>query len=481
MTNGWEEKNPLSKTSGTGSQKPWGGRFAKDLAAGVEAFTASLPFDRRLAGEDILGSLAHCRMLVRTGIISARDGELIEQGLKTIQKELQQGSFPFDISREDIHMNIEKRLIELIGPTGGKLHTARSRNDQVALDMHLFVRKEIRAVEQLLREFQEVLLQLSADLQDVVIPGYTHLQRAQPVLLSHHLMAYFWMLQRDRQRFGDLYKRADTMPLGAGALSGTGFPIDRDFTAQELDFANLYENSMDAVSDRDFVIEFIAHAAILMMHLSRLSEELVLWSSQEFSFLELSDDFATGSSMMPQKKNPDVPELVRGKTGRIYGNLLALLTVFKALPLTYNKDMQEDKEPLFDTVDTLKNVLQILPALLSSMEVKREKIRETLAADFSTATELADYLAARGLAFRDAHRVVGEIVRFCLDKGKYLRELTGEELAGFHVLLQDPQARELLEPRAAVEARNCRGGTSTAALHVQMQRARSTLEKSVFP
>ncbi len=463
--------------AGPKKEKPWGGRFTKGLDARVEAFSASLPFDRRLAKEDVLGSLAHCRMLVHTKIISPEDGALIEQGLKKIEAELEEGTFPFDLAYEDIHMNIEKRLIEIIGPTGGKLHTARSRNDQVALDMHLFVKKEIRAVEHLLRSFQETLLDLAEKNQDIVIPGYTHLQRAQPVLFSHHLMAYFWMLQRDRERFGDLYKRADTMPLGAGALSGTRFPIDREFSARELGFDQLYENSMDAVSDRDFVIEFISNAAILMMHLSRLSEELIIWSSQEFSFIELSDDFATGSSMMPQKKNPDVPELVRGKTGRIYGNLMSLLTVFKGLPLTYNKDMQEDKEPLFDTVDTLKNILELYPALLSSMEIKGKMIEQALAGDFSTATELADFLADQGVPFRESHRVVGEVVGYCLDNGKRLHELSLEELGRFHPLLKESDVRNLFNPRAAVEARACRGGTSPLALREQVQRARQLMEK----
>ncbi len=481
MSSGNEQDHSFSTESEKDSTKPWGGRFQKRLHAEMEAFAASLPFDRRLAEEDITGSLAHCRMLVRTGIISTEDGALIEQGLETIQRELGEGTFPFDLTQEDIHMNMEKRLIELIGPAGGKLHTARSRNDQVALDVHLFVKKEIIAVEHLLRSFQAELLRLSEHVQEVIIPGYTHLQRAQPVLLSHHLMAYFWMLQRDRERFGDLYKRADLMPLGSGALSGTSFPIDREFVAQELGFDHLYENSMDAVSDRDFVIEFISHAALLMMHLSRLIEELIIWSSQEFSFIELGDDFATGSSMMPQKKNPDFLELVRGKTGRVYGNLVALLTVFKGLPLAYNKDMQEDKEPLFDTVDTVKTIVKIFPAMLSSLEIKRDNIEQALDQDFSTATELADYLAGQGVPFREAHGIVGAVVRYCLDQGKTLRQLTAEELSSFHPRLQEQQAVDRLKPRAAVEARTCRGGTSTAALANQLQQAKLCLEKSVFP
>jgi len=480
--NGQNHRKSLSNDlqDGSGSEKLWGGRFARELDKKVETFSASLSFDRRLAREDILGSIAHCRMLVHTGIISAEDGVLIEQGLNEIEQELEQGTFPFDPAYEDIHMNIEKRLTEKIGPTGGRLHTARSRNDQVALDMHLIVRKETHQVDGLLRNFQEAIITLAENAQDVIIPGYTHLQRAQPVLLSHHLLAYFWMLQRDRERLGDLYSRADLMPLGSGALSGTGFPIDREFTARELEFERLYENSMDAVSDRDFVIEFLSCAAMLMMHLSRLSEELILWSSQEFSFIELADEFATGSSMMPQKKNPDIPELVRAKTGRVYGNLMALLTVFKGLPLTYNKDMQEDKEPFFDTIDTIKSVLEIFPPMLLSMEIKRDRINRALNDDFSTATELADYLAQQGVPFRESHRVVGEIVRFCLDKGKKLPDLTSKELQGFHPMLQSSEARAVLDHRTAVTARRCRGGTSPEALREQLQRAKEFLGKSVF-
>jgi len=455
--------------------KPWGGRFDAALDKKAEAFLASLPFDRRLAQEDVRGSMAHCRMLIKTGVLSPSEGELILAGLAAIAEELAGGSFPFDLSLEDIHMNVEKRLLEKIGATGGKLHTGRSRNDQVALDMHLYVRKEIIEADSLLADLQAVLLELAKKHLGVIIPGYTHLQRAQPVLFSHHLLAYFWMLQRDRERFLDAYRRADLMPLGAGALSGSSFPLDREAVAQELHFAALYENSMDAVSDRDFIVEFLACAALLIMHLSRLSEELILWSSHEFSFIELSDAFTTGSSMMPQKKNPDIPELVRGKTGRVYGNLLALLTVLKGLPLTYNKDMQEDKEPLFDSADTIKNILELFPGLLSSMKIKEDKLKKAVGEDFSTVTELADFLAGRGIPFREAHAIVGRVVRFALDAGKLPVELSRSELAAFHPLLDSDLTPQLLKPQHAVASHRSRGGTAPQAVKAQLSRARRTL------
>ena len=457
--------------------KPWGGRFKEELDKKAEAFTASLPFDCRLAEEDIQGSMAHCRMLVKTGILTAQEGDLILNGLQEIGGEISRGEFPYDLSLEDIHMNIEKRLIDKIGPVGGKLHTARSRNDQVALDMHLYVKKELREAEKLICRLQEVILELAQKTLDVIIPGYTHLQRAQPVLLAHHLLAYFWMLQRDRERFLDAFKRADLMPLGAGALSGTSFPVDREEVARELGFGALYENSMDAVSDRDFILEYLSCSSFLMMHLSRLSEELILWTSHEFSFLELGDAFTTGSSMMPQKKNPDVPELVRAKTGRVYGNLMALLTVLKGLPLTYNKDLQEDKEPLFDSVDTVKNVLSIYAQLLKSVQVRREKIAAAMQDDFSTATELADYLALRGLPFREAHHLVGKLVRHCLDEGKLLKDLSSDELAAFHPFLGSDEALARLSPENAVWAKKSRGGTAPAAVRRQLQAAREALKK----
>ncbi len=455
---------------------PWGGRFQESLDKKAEAFTASLSFDRRLVAEDIQGSKIHCRMLVKTGIISTQEGDLILKGLEEIEQELSRGEFTPDPALEDIHMNIEKKLIDKIGPVGGKLHTGRSRNDQVALDMHLFVKREIIEVEKLLHALQKTILTVARAQREVIMPGYTHLQRAQPVLFSHHLLAYFWMLQRDRERFIDSYQRADLMPLGAGAISGTSFPIDREYLCSELDFKKMYENSMDAVSDRDFVLEFLSDSAFLMMHLSRLSEELVLWSSQEFSFVELGDAFSTGSSMMPQKKNPDVPELVRAKTGRVYGNLLSLLTVLKGLPLTYNKDMQEDKEPLFDTVDTVKDVLSLYNELLRDIKLHKDKLQNAVKGDYATATELADYLALRGVPFREAHHTVGKLVRYCLDREMWLTELSPEEAGAFHPLLGEAEALENIKPEEAIKGKNSRGGTSPQALEKQMDRAVRVLE-----
>ncbi len=455
---------------------PWGGRFSEGPSEEIALFTASLPFDCRLAREDILGSIAHCRMLAKTGILGKQESELIIKGLQEIEEEIAAGRFPYDIAFEDIHMNIEKRLIDKVGPAGGKLHTARSRNDQVALDMHMYVKRQIGETDRLIGALQEVILKIARENLDVVMPGYTHLQRAQPVLFSHHLLAYFWMLQRDRERYRDACKRADMMPLGAGALSGTGFPIDREETAGELGFGRLYENSIDAVSDRDFVLEFLSCSALLLMHLSRLSEELVLWSSEEFSFLEMGDAFTTGSSMMPQKKNPDVAELVRAKTGRVYGNLVSLLTVMKGLPLAYNKDMQEDKEPLFDTVDTVKAVLSIYTELLGSIEIKKENIKAVLENDFSTATELADYLASRNVPFREAHHAVGKLIRYCLEKGKPLKELTAGELEAFHPLLAGEEALKRLDYYEAVKVKKCRGGTAPEAVKEQLLAAEQCLE-----
>ncbi|MGI5881800.1 MAG: argininosuccinate lyase [Dethiobacteria bacterium] len=459
------------------SDKPWGGRFKEPLDKKAEAFGASIHFDRRLAQEDIKGSIAHCSMLVKKGILTSGEGEKIIEGLQEIKKEILDGKFIFDPSLEDIHMNIEKRLTEKIGPLGGKLHTGRSRNDQVALDMHLYVKKEAREIERSIILLQQVLLELAEKYLDIIFPGYTHLQRAQPILFSHHLMAYFWMLQRDRQRFVETYQRADMMPLGAGALSGTGFPIDREEVASSLDFGNLYENSMDAVSDRDFVLDFLYSSSLVMMHLSRLSEELVLWSTREFSFIELGDAFTTGSSMMPQKKNPDIPELARGKTGRVYGNLLALLVVLKGLPLAYNKDMQEDKEPLFDTVDTVKNVLSLFADMLRGMTLHKERIEESVKNDFSVATELADYLARRGIPFREAHAAVGHLVRRALESKKLLGDFSEQELNQAHPLLALPEARALASPYKAVEAKKCRGGTAPEMVREQLRRAKEILQK----
>jgi len=443
-------------------------------------FTASLAFDRRLAPQDIKGSIAHVQMLVACGILDPAEAPAIISGLREIAAEIETGCFPFDPAFEDIHMNIEKRLIEKIGEAGGKLHTARSRNDQVALDMHLYLLEEIREIDRLALELQEVFLTLARSFIGVVLPGYTHLQRAQPVLFSHHLLAYFWMLQRDRERLAGAYRRADLMPLGAGALSGTGFPIDREMVAQTLGFTRLYENSMDAVSDRDYIVEFLSCAALLAMHLSRLSEELILWSSAEFGFIELDDAYTTGSSMMPQKKNPDVAELARAKTGRIYGSLIGLLTVLKGLPLTYNKDMQEDKEGLFDTVDTLKALLPLMGEMLLTMSINRRRMEEAAADDYAFATDLADYLVCCGVAFREAHRLVGEMIACSHQAGLPLKALSAGERSRFHPALGEDIAH-LLEPLAVVEARSCRGGTGSKAVEEQIRRAEEQLLSLLLP
>lgn len=456
--------------------KLWGGRFAKETDGLVEAFNASISFDRRLYAEDISGSMAHCRMLAACGIITADDAEKILAGLSEIREEIERGEMEFLSSLEDIHMHVESRLLEKIGPLGGKLHTARSRNDQVALDMHLYVKKEIEATTDLIAGLQAVLIALAENNLDVVMPGYTHLQRAQPVLFAHHLLAYFWMLQRDRERFLDGYKRADWMPLGAGALAGTTFPINREMVAQDLGFARLYENSMDAVSDRDFVLEYLSNAAILMTHLSRLSEDLILWNSQEFGFITLDDAFTTGSSIMPQKKNPDVAELVRGKTGRVFGHLMGMLTVLKGLPLAYNKDMQEDKEGFFDTVDTVKICLTLYAAMLRTVVPNKERMHAAVAGDFASATDLADYLVRRGLPFREAHAVVGRLVGKCVIEGRRLMDLTEEELRTASALFSVDVLR-LLPPEACVAARQSRGGTARDAVEAQLSQAKAILAK----
>ncbi len=433
-------------------------------------FTASLPFDRRLAIVDTRGSLAHVEMLADRRIITRDEAEKIIDGLKEIRAEVEQEQFPYDLDFEDIHMNIEKRLIEKIGPLGGKLHTGRSRNDQVALDTHLYMKDEIKALELLLKQLQETLLHLAERFEGVLIPGYTHLQRAQPVLFSHHLLAYFWMLQRDRERLEGVLKRADLMPLGAGALAGTGFDIDRQQVAEKLGFSGLYENSIDAVSDRDYIIEFLSFASILMMHLSRLCEELINWSSAEFGFIELDDAYTTGSSMMPQKKNPDLAELARGKTGRVYGSLFAILTVMKGLPLAYNKDMQEDKEGFFDTVDTLKGLLPLLAEMLDTVTLNHDCLKEAVDDDYLCATDLADYLVKNGLSFRDAHHVVGNLIAYCRKEEKRLRELDPDTRGRFHPALAG-EISFLLDPAQVVEARRSRGGTAPSAVREQMKLA----------
>jgi len=407
--------------------KLWGGRFTKQTNRLVEQYTASIGFDKLLAEEDVQGSLAHVSMLGKCGILPEEDVEKIKEGLHTVLGQIRRGELEYSIENEDIHMNIEKQLIDEIGPVGGKLHTGRSRNDQVATDMHLYLRKRVVEFVGLLHDLQAALLEQARANQETILPGYTHLQRAQPILFAHHLMAYVSMFQRDIERLQDSYRRINVLPLGAGALAGTTFPIDRHYVAEQLHFDSVYENSLDAVSDRDFIIEFLADASILMMHLSRLSEELVLWSSTEFRFVELDDAFCTGSSIMPQKKNPDVPELVRGKTGRVYGNLMGLLTVLKSLPLAYNKDMQEDKEGMFDTVETLQGALKLFASMIATMKVNSGQMRDAVNKDFSNATDIADFLANKGMPFRQAHEVIGKTVLYCIQNNKFLLDLTLEE------------------------------------------------------
>ncbi|BAD39471.1 argininosuccinate lyase [Symbiobacterium thermophilum] len=456
--------------------KLWGGRFTKPADKTAEGFTSSLAFDRRLYKQDIRGSIAHVRMLGRQGIIPAADAARIEQGLREIEAEIEAGQFPFRQEYEDIHLNIEKRLIEKIGPAGGRLHTARSRNDQVVTDVHLWVKDEIAAVQRLVSDLQGTLLDRAREQMGAVMPGYTHLQRAQPVLLSHHLMAYFWMLERDYGRFADALRRADVSPLGAGALAGTTFPIDREFTAAELGFAGVYPNSMDAVSDRDFIVEFVAAAAICQMHLSRLAEELVMWSSTEFGFVEMDDAYATGSSIMPQKKNPDVAELVRGKTGRIYGDLMALLTVLKGLPLAYHTDLQEDKERLFDAVDTLKACLTVMTGMLATLKFNRERMAQAVRRDFSNATDMADYLVKKGMPFREAHEVVGKAVLYCVERGKFLADLTLEEFKAFSALFE-ADIYQAIAPETCVSQRTSLGGTAPAEVERQLALAAEILSR----
>ena len=456
------------------TEKLWGGRFSQPTDKFVEEFTASIQFDQRLYRYDIQGSVAHCRMLARQGIIDHDEADAIVAGLGEILAEIERGEFEFSIAREDIHMNIEARLIEKIGPVGGKLHTARSRNDQVALDVRLYLRDEADAIQAALAGLQLALLDQAEAHLDVIMPGYTHLQTAQPILFAHHLLAYVEMFSRDSGRLGDLRVRLNMLPLGAGALAGTTFPIDREWVAQQLGFSGVTRNSLDAVSDRDFAIEFCSFAAILMMHLSRLAEELVLWSSADFAFIELSDSFCTGSSIMPQKKNPDVPELVRGKTGRVYGNLVSLLTLMKSLPLAYNKDMQEDKEPLFDTIDTVRGSLKVFTEMIAQLSVNGARMREAAGRGFSTATDIADYLVRKGLPFRQAHEVVGKTVRYALENGKTIPDLTLEEFRQFSKKIEaDIFAAVTLE--ASVNARQATGGTARRAVEAEIARARAAL------
>ena len=436
----------------------------------AQDYLASIPFDRRLYRQDIEGSIAHAGMLAKQGIIEESEAEAIIEGLESIQKEIEQGEFQFQTELEDIHMNIEARLSEKIGDAAGKLHTARSRNDQIALDMRLFVKEAIGKTINKIRALQTALVELAEANKDVIMPGYTHLQQAQPVLLAHHLLAYIEMFQRDKYRFQDCMERTDVLPLGSGALAGVPYPVDHEFMAEELGFSKVSANSLDAVSDRDFVIEYEAAAAITMMHLSRLAEELILWSSSEFGFIEIGEPFTTGSSIMPQKKNPDVAELARGKTGRAYGHLMGILTAMKSLPLAYNRDMQEDKEGLFDTVDTLRSSLEVFAGMAKTIRVDTERISQGMKTDYMLATDLADYLVKKGLPFRQAHGAVARLSEYAMSKGKNFRELGQEEYRKFSPLFGDDVYKITLE--SSVAARNMAGGTSPQQVAKALARAR---------
>ena len=442
-------------------KKLWGGRFAGRTAGSVEAFTASIDVDARLYRHDIAGSIAHARMLARRRIISPREARRIVGGLTSIQKEIEEGKFRFSARDEDIHMNIERRLIGRIGKAGEKLHTARSRNDQVALDMRLYLRDELKSILQAIESLKRELARLAKRYLKIIMPGYTHLQRAQPVLFSHHLLAYVEMLERDQARMSGCLERVNVLPLGSGALAGTTLPIDRRYVAKLLGFPRVSGNSIDAVSDRDFVLEFLSASAILFVHLSRLAEEMVLWSSAEFGFIELPDRYCTGSSMMPQKKNPDVPELVRAKAGRIFGHLQAVLTIMKGLPLAYNRDLQEDKLPLFDTVDTVTASLEVMRELAREIKVNKERMMAAARDGFMNATDLADYLVSRGMPFRSAHALVGKIVRACLERGCRIEELPLKELKRFSPRIER-DVYAYLTPLAAVDRRRSAGGTASA-------------------
>ncbi|MDJ0834181.1 MAG: argininosuccinate lyase [Gammaproteobacteria bacterium] len=452
----------------------WGGRFQEQTDEFVEAFTASVDFDQRLALVDIQGSLAHARMLQHVGVLSADELAQIEQGLGQIEQEVQAGSFNWSVKLEDVHMNVEARLTSLIGDAGKKLHTGRSRNDQIATDIRLYLREQIGVCQQYIRHFQQGLLDLAEQHAETILPGFTHLQVAQPITFGHHMLAWFEMLERDHGRLADCAKRANIMPLGAAALAGTSYPLDREYSAKLLDFTAPSRNSLDAVSDRDFAIEFCAAAAICMTHLSRMAEELVIWSSAQFNFIELPDRYCTGSSIMPQKKNPDVPELVRGKTGRVNGHLVSLLTLMKSQTLAYNKDNQEDKEPLFDTIDTLVGSLRAFADMVPNLTVNAEAMYQAARQGFSTATDLADYLVNKGLPFRDAHEVVGNAVAYAIEQGKDLSDCGLDELQQFHASIEQ-DVFEVLTLEGSVNARDILGGTAPAQVRKQIAQCRQLI------
>jgi argininosuccinate lyase len=455
--------------------KPWQGRFDQPTDSMVEYYTASIHFDQRLYQYDIRGSIAHCQMLAKCKIISEDEAAQIVEGLGEILREIERGEMAFEAAQEDIHMAVEQALIQKIGEVGGKLHTARSRNDQICLDMRMYLRDVIQQLRVLFFEVQKSLVDLAEKHLDVILPGYTHMQHAQPVLLAHHLMAYYEMFQRDDERLAQCLTRTNVMPLGSAALAGTTFPIDMELTARALNFPRVIRNSIDAVSDRDYLIEFNACCAIFMMHVSRLAEELILWSTSEFGFIEISDSFCTGSSIMPQKKNPDVPELMRGKAGRVYGNLMALLTLTKGLPLAYNRDLQEDKEPVFDTADTVASTLRVLVRLLPEIHFHRERMSTMAEQGFTLATDLADYLVRKGLPFRKAHFVVGQLVQHCAQHGKKLQECSLDEFKKFHKGI-DNDIYSFLRLDSAVDRRASMGGTASSRVRQALEQAHAELD-----
>lgn len=458
------------------SDMMWGGRFTKAEEKNALDFNASISYDCRMYREDIAGSIAHAKMLAAHGIISKEDQEKITKGLLSIKKEIDEGTFPFSVELEDIHMNIEKRLTEEIGDAGARLHTARSRNDQCALDLHMYMKRNIARLSEKLIAVLEALLAASKKYQDVILPGYTHMQRAQPVLFAHHMLAYFAMLERDFKRLEDCYDMCDMSPIGACALAGTTYPTHPEEEANDLHFASVYGNSLDAVSDRDYLLQFLSFASICAMHLSRLSEEFIYWSTSEFQFIELDDGYSTGSSIMPQKKNPDMCELIRGKTGRVYGHLIGLLTVMKGLPLAYDKDMQEDKEGVFDALDTLYFALDIYAGMISTMTVNGDHTRAVLESDFSNATDMADYLAKKGLPFRQAHAVVGNAVHYCIEHHKVLLDLSMEEFRSMSPLFEE-DIKEALSIENCVKNRESYGGTGPKSVERQQTHAGDMIVK----
>ena len=467
-------KTTVETSTNETENKLWGGRFSESTDAFVQAFTASINFDKRLAGQDIQGSQAHATMLHKVGLLTAEELKSIQDGLSAIEAEAEAGEVDWSVALEDVHMNIEARLTDRIGIAGKKLHTGRSRNDQIATDIRLWLREQVDFIAEEITRLQHGLVQLAEREAQTILPGFTHLQVAQPITFGHHMMAWYEMLQRDYERLVDCRKRINIMPLGAAALAGTSYPIDRALTSELLHFDRPSNNSLDSVSDRDFAIEFTSAASLIMMHLSRFSEELVLWTSAQFDFINLPDRFCTGSSIMPQKKNPDVPELVRGKTGRVYGNMISLMTLMKSQPLAYNKDNQEDKEPLFDTVDTLMGCLRAFADMMPHVETKPESMRRAAMQGFATATDLADYLVVKGMPFRDAHEVVGKAVAFGVETKQDLSEMTLAELQQFSDVIAD-DVFDVLTLEGSVAARNHIGGTAPEQVLVQVVEARSVL------